>query len=83
MIHSAPPALLILDHQFTDTNGFEIVKKLDEQMGEQRIPIMILSADVGKSEKLAYNEMGIEYVFNKPVILSALKEAIDRLIHQM
>ena len=39
---------------------------------------MILSSDVDRVTGHDYNELGIEYVFQKPVNLSIFKQAVEK-----
>jgi len=76
VVESAP-ALVVTDHLMPEMNGYEFVKKLVESGIKGKPPVIVLSADIRKGEILAYNELGVEYIFTKPVNLNTLKDAIQ------
>lgn len=80
-IHS--PALIITDHMMPIMNGLEFVKAYRELPIKGKPPVMILSGDIGKSEILAYTDMGIEYIFQKPVNIASFKEAVEKSLKQL
>jgi CheY-like chemotaxis protein len=76
VVESAP-ALVVTDHLMPEMNGYEFVKKLVDSGIKGKPPVIVLSADIRKGEILAYNELGVEYIFTKPVNLNTLKDAIQ------
>jgi len=76
-------ALIISDHNMPVMNGIELVKRLRGSSIKGKPQILILSGDVGKAELLAYNDLGIEYVFQKPVNLTQFKEAIEKSLRKI
>ncbi len=76
-------ALVISDHTMPKMNGIELVKKLKNSSIKGKPQIIILSGDVGKPETLAYNDLGVEYVFQKPVNLTQFKEAIEQSLRKI
>jgi len=76
-------ALVISDHGMTKMNGIELVKKVNASQLKGKPQIIILSGDVGKPETLAYNDLGVDYVFQKPVNLAQLKEAIEKSMRKI
>ncbi len=77
------PALIVCDHAMPVMNGFEFVQAYNNLQLKGKPPVIILSGDVGKSEQITYGEMGVEYVFPKPVNLTSFKNAIDKLLKQI
>lgn len=75
-------ALVISDHTMPKMNGIELVKKLKNSSIKGKPQIIVLSGDVGKPETLAYNDLGVEYVFQKPVNLTQFKEAIEQSLRK-
>lgn len=82
-INETSPALVILDHIMPKLSGYQLVKKLFEEEKVDRVQIIILSSDIGKPEVVAYNELGIEDVFQKPVNLGAFKDAIFKQLKKL
>lgn len=76
-------ALVISDHTMPKMNGIELVKKLRSSTLKGKPQIIILSGDIGKPETLAYNDLGVEYVFQKPVNLTQFKEAIEQSLRKI
>lgn len=82
-IQVTPPALIISDHHMPRLTGFDLVKKIAESDFKIKPPVIILSADIGRSETLAYGELGVKYIFRKPVNITVLKEAIEDTLRQL
>lgn len=76
-VESNQPVLVITDHGMPEMNGYEFVKHLSLKEG-YKPQVIVLSSDVNDSVSEDYLELGIEYVFTKPVNISALKAAIDK-----
>ncbi|MGD8781259.1 MAG: PAS domain S-box protein [Ignavibacteria bacterium] len=72
------PALVITDHQMPVMSGYDMVKQLGLSDLKYKPPIIILSSDLNESIIEGYHELGIEFVFNKPVNLSTFKIALDK-----
>ena len=77
IIKASPPALVITDHNMKGMNGYELVKQLKYSDLKYKPPVIVLSSDVNEDIEEEYTELGIEYVFKKPVNLKTLKQAID------
>jgi PAS domain S-box-containing protein len=81
-IVTAPPALVITDHIMPEMNGYELtmeIKKLDIKGKPQ---VIILSGDIDRSAIDDYTNLGIEYVFHKPVNLSNFKTAVEKSLRK-
>jgi CheY-like chemotaxis protein len=81
-IKSAPPALVITDHFMPEMNGYELalaIKKLDIKGKPQ---VVILSGDIDRSAIDDYTNIGIEYVFHKPVNLNNFKIAVEKSLRK-
>ncbi len=83
LLHNFLPALILCDHSMPVMGGFEFVERYNSLQIKGKPPIIILSGDVGKSEQITYSEMGIEYVFNKPVNLTSFKTAVEKSLKQI
>jgi two-component system chemotaxis response regulator CheY len=77
-IITSPPALIITDHMMPEMNGYELINALKRSDIKVKPPIMVLSSELDRAIIADYNEMGIEYVFNKPVNLSSFKKAVEK-----
>ncbi len=82
IIKHISPALVISDHKMPTMNGLDMVKNLNTSDIKFKPPVIILSSHLDDETKDEYKNLGIEYVFGKPVNLSIFKRAIDRSIEQ-
>jgi len=48
----------------------------------ETIPIIILSGEIDRTEIQEYIDLGVEYIFNKPVNLISLKTAIEKSLRK-
>ena len=81
-IMTAPPALVITDHLMPEMNGYELtmeIKKLDIKGKPQ---VIVLSGDMDRSTIDDYTNLGVEYVFHKPVNLSNFKTAVEKSLRK-
>ncbi len=78
MILKSIPALIITDHKMPEMSGYDLVKKIIGADIKGIPPVIILSADITKSIAEEYRGLGVEFIFQKPVDLSALKNAIEK-----
>ncbi len=76
------PALVITDHFMPHMNGYELIKELSKLNLKNSPRVMILSTDIDRATGHDYNELGVEYVFQKPVSLSNFKQAVEKLLKQ-
>jgi PAS domain S-box-containing protein len=77
-IIQSPPALVITEHKMPIMSGLQLVKELIKINLLDAIPVIVLAGEIERSEIQEYTELGIEYVFNKPVNLISLKAAIEK-----
>jgi PAS domain S-box-containing protein len=82
VIKHISPALVISDHKMPTMSGLEMVKTLQTSEFKFKPPVIILSSHLDEESKQQYKQLGIEYVFGKPVNISIFKKAIDRSIEQ-
>lgn len=78
VILKSAPALVITDHYMPVMSGYDLVKKIRSSDIKGKPPVIILSADITKNIGDEYRELGVEYIFQKPVNLSLLREAIEK-----
>jgi PAS domain S-box-containing protein len=78
----APPALVITDHLMPEMNGYDLsieIKKLDIKVKPQ---VIVLSGNINRSILADYHNLGIEYVFIKPVNLTLFKTAVEKSLRK-
>jgi PAS domain S-box-containing protein len=82
IIKKNPPALVITDHLMPEMNGYDLaneIKSLDMKVKPQ---VIVLSADIDRSVMSDYHQIGIEYVFHKPVNLTYFKTAVEKSLRK-
>ena len=82
-IQNKLPALIICDHSMPVMNGFEFMNAYNSLNIKGKPPIMILSSDIGKNEHAIYSDLGVEYIFTKPVSLTSFKAAIEKTLKKI
>ena len=82
IIKTSSPAIVITDHNMPEMNGYELVKKVLVSDLTYKPPIIILSSDITPSIIKEYEELGVEYIFKKPVDLTVFKNAIERSLQK-
>jgi len=81
-ILSSPPALVITDHAMPIMNGYEFVVELKKMDLKGKPPIIVLSSDIDRAVINDYTELGIEFVFQKPVNIGSFKLAIEKSLQK-
>lgn len=82
IVFSSPPALIISDHLMPVMNGYDLVREVKKAEIKGKPPIIILSSDLDRQSIADYNDLGIEYVFQKPVNLSNFKQAVEKSLRK-
>ena len=77
-ILTSPPALVITDHLMPNMNGYNLVLEIKKAEIKGKPPIIILSGDLDREIVEEYHELGIEFVFQKPVNLNSFKQAVEK-----
>jgi signal transduction histidine kinase/ActR/RegA family two-component response regulator len=81
-IVTAPPALVITDHLMPEMNGYELTMEIKKLDIKGKPPVIILSGDIDRSTIDDYTNLGIEYVFHKPVNLINFKTAVEKSLRK-
>src|SRR3546814_16453589 len=63
--------LLLLDLNFTGQSGLDILRKL--RAGNEKVPVLILTARDGVEDRVAGLEAGVDNVVNKPLQLAEIR----------
>lgn len=78
----SPPALVITDHLMPVMTGYEFIVELKKLEIKGKPPVIVLSSDIDRAAINDYNELGIEFVFHKPVNLSSFKMAVEKSLQK-
>jgi CheY-like chemotaxis protein len=76
-IIESPPAIVITDHYMPEMSGYELVKQIKILDVKFKPPVIVLSSDITLAISEEYAELGVEFVFQKPVNLKSFKEALE------
>lgn len=82
VIKQSSPVLVITDHKMPVMTGYDLVKQLNITDLRYKPPVIVLSSDINESIKSEYKELGVEYIFQKPVNLSDFKTAIQNSLRK-
>ena len=78
----SPPALVITDHIMPKMNGYNLVLELRKAEIKGKPPVIVLSSDIDRNAIEEYHELGVEYVFQKPVDLTSFKHAVEKSLRK-
>ncbi|MEE9449314.1 MAG: PAS domain S-box protein [Ignavibacteriaceae bacterium] len=81
-ISISPPALVITEHKMPEMNGYEFVQELIKANPASTLPVLVLSRKVERNVAQDYLELGIEFVFQKPVNLQSFKKSIEKSLRK-
>ncbi len=81
-ISTSPPALIISENLMPVMNGYDLIKELKKSDLKGKPPLIILSSNIDRQGIEDYHELGIEYVFQKPVNLSNFKQAVEKSLRK-
>ena len=79
-LDSHKPDLILMDLQMPIMDGFTASGLTKQNKKSQDIPIIILSASVGKEEKEKASELGIEDFINKPFQHTDLQYVLNKYL---
>jgi CheY-like chemotaxis protein len=65
-----------------EMSGYKLIEELKKADIEGKPPVIVLSGDIDRQAIQEYNQLGIEYVFQKPVNLSIFKHAVEKSLRQ-
>jgi len=63
-------------------NGYEFVIELKKMDIKGKPPVIVLSSDIDRATINDYTELGIEFVFQKPVNIASFKLAIEKSLQK-
>ncbi|MBI1937838.1 MAG: PAS domain S-box protein [Ignavibacteriales bacterium] len=82
IIKQSSPALVITDHKMPLMSGYDLVKQINVTDLKYRPPVIILSSDINHAIESEYKELGVEFIFQKPVNLGNFKNAIEKSLRK-
>jgi len=82
IIKQSSPALVITDHKMPVMTGYDLVTQLNISELRYKPPVIVLSSDINKTIETEYKDLGVEFIFQKPVNLTNFKTAIERSLRK-
>ena len=79
-IFSQQPDLIISDLMMPVLDGFELCKKIKQNININEIPVIILTAKTGDDVKISSLQSGADAFITKPFNIEVLKQTIKNLI---
>jgi PAS domain S-box-containing protein len=76
-----PPALVLLDIQLPEMDGFAVFARLRAHPATQHVPVVAVSADGSSASIDAALATGFSAYLSKPLELDALLSTVQRLLH--
>ncbi|WP_305097123.1 response regulator [Croceibacterium aestuarii] len=74
------PDLIIMDINLPHVSGLVLTERLKSQAAYRDLPILAITAYVGRAEEARIREAGAAGYLSKPVTISALLGTIDELL---
>ncbi|MFC1591734.1 response regulator [Thermodesulfobacteriota bacterium] len=71
-------AMLIVDYKMPEMDGGQLVKRVREQKGFDRVPILIVSSVIRPKDIAHLLELGATYFLPKPVDMQQLKDFVNK-----
>jgi CheY-like chemotaxis protein len=81
-ISSSSPALVISENEMPVMNGYNFILELIRLNLLNKLPVIILSGNIDRNILQDYAELGVEYIFKKPVNLKDFKRAVEKSIRR-
>jgi two-component system phosphate regulon response regulator PhoB/two-component system alkaline phosphatase synthesis response regulator PhoP len=81
-LHSEVPDLIILDLMLPDADGFEVCKYLKKTDKVAAVPIIMLTARVGETDKILGLELGADDYVTKPFSPSELVARVKAVLRR-
>ena len=83
LIFDRPPNLILLDLNLPHMNGFEICRRLRAEAATARIPILILTARTGESDKVLGLNLGADDYITKPFSIRELVARVNAVLRRV
>ena len=74
------PELVIMDINLPNVSGLELIERLKADPAHRNLPILAITAYVGREEERRIREAGAAEYLAKPVTMKTFVSAIERLL---
>lgn len=75
-----PPDIIVSDIGMPECDGFQLLRLLQAELAPRKVPAIAVSGFSGENDRLAARESGFDAYFTKPLDVTALINAVDRLL---
>lgn len=79
-IAEIPYVVIVTGHNLPDMPGYRFVEELRKQQDGRNISVIVLTSSISSEDRYEYERTELKYIFQKPVELSAFKEAIESAV---
>ena len=78
--HDFHPHLVIMDINLPNVSGISLIEQMQADADLKEVPVLAVTAYVGREEERRIREAGAREYLSKPVTIGKLVGAIDRLL---
>lgn len=82
MVLDQPPSLVLLDINLPGMSGFELCRRFRAETTTMRVPIMMLTARSGESDKVLGLELGADDYLTKPFSMRQLLARVNAILRR-
>jgi two-component system, OmpR family, alkaline phosphatase synthesis response regulator PhoP len=82
IVFDSPPNLILLDINLPGMSGFELCRRLRTEAVTARVPILILTARTGESDKVLGLELGADDYLTKPFGMRELLARVSAILRR-
>jgi len=82
LIQNEGVAAIITDLQMPHMDGFELIERIRAAGGAAHLPIIVISGDSDPGTPERVRRLGADAYFAKPYSPAAVRETLERLLHE-
>jgi CheY-like chemotaxis protein len=81
-IQKQPVSAIITDLHMPQMDGFELIERVRAAAGATHVPIIVISGDSDPETPERVRRLGADAYFVKPYSRAAVREKLERLLHE-
>jgi two-component system, chemotaxis family, chemotaxis protein CheY len=81
-IQKQPVSAIITDLHMPQMDGFELIERIRAAAGATHVPIIVISGDSDPETPERVRRLGADAYFVKPYSPAAVREKLERLLHE-
>ncbi len=74
------PSLVITDHDMPLMSGTQLVEAVRKKDKNNKVPVVVISANFDSSSLEIYNRLGVQYMMDKPFEIEELSELVQKIV---